>query len=436
MSGHANKAEKHGRKACQHCGARRVDHQIGNEPTPAEYVASLVEVFTEVWRVLRDDGVLWLNLGDTYNGYMANQTAASISQHNQEARPVYESGTGKNFDGLSSKSLLGIPWRVAFALQDYGWHLRSAPPWIKRNPMPESTEDRPGSAHEYCFLLTKNERYYYDFLGVRTIDAGKPSGNGFKRPERLSLGGRGSDASWKPGLGCNRRTSNWFFEALQDILDGGQGLLHDECGNPAAFVVNIRPFKGAHFAVWPEALVRPMLKSGTSERGCCVQCQAPWMRVVAKSRVATRPAVQSKTYAVKPVQSHAGDICGNRDPQRHATEMLSLGWYPSCGCDNLPMLPTYPPKPKDGADAEASWTAACDMVTEQRRVLCLHAESVVTQPCVVLDPFAGSGSTLKVAVEMGRHAIGVELNHGYRDMALRRVQAVIDEQPLFFQEPV
>jgi DNA modification methylase len=146
---------------CGKCGARRIDAQLGLEPTPEEYVANLVAVFREVRRVLRDDGTLWLNLGDSY----ANDTKWGGSSGGKHVLALHgQTGIGRQkvTTGLKAKSLVGIPWRVAFALQADGWYLRSDIIWAKPNPMPESVTDRPTKAHEYLFLLAKRERYFYD----------------------------------------------------------------------------------------------------------------------------------------------------------------------------------------------------------------------------------------------------------------------------------
>jgi site-specific DNA-methyltransferase (cytosine-N4-specific) len=181
VSGHASKAEKHGRKVCGKCGAHRIDSQIGLEATPAEYVAAIVGVFREVWRVLRDDGTCWLNLGDSYaTGTTAPRKATKIEGPDVPASWADRSQPERvgTPPGFKTKDLMGMPWRVAFALQDDGWYLRRDIIWSKPNPMPESVTDRPTTAHEYVFLLTKRPKYFYDAEAVReegTIPAGTPS---------------------------------------------------------------------------------------------------------------------------------------------------------------------------------------------------------------------------------------------------------------------
>jgi len=161
----ANLGNSNGRmptgQQCHRCGARRIDSQLGLEPTPEEYVATMVDVFQEIRRVLRDDGTVWLNMGDSYG----SGTTADRNPTSTEGPEVPASWSGRSQpqrNGLKPKDLVGIPWRLAFALQADGWYLRSDIIWAKPNPMPESVTDRPTKSHEYVFLLTKSARYFYD----------------------------------------------------------------------------------------------------------------------------------------------------------------------------------------------------------------------------------------------------------------------------------
>jgi DNA modification methylase len=210
--------------------------QIGSETSLTEYVARLVELFREMGRVLRDDGTLWLNLGDTYAG-RANAGPKYHGNHrgfDKTAKvPPRKSTTGD----ASYKNLLGVPWRVAFALQDDGWILRSDIVWAKPNPMPESVADRPTRSHEFIFLLTKRPTYFYNAAAIRDADSGKASGNGYNRPERMSLNGQGQDEGWTPGAGKNKRD-------VWTVVPGG--------------------FPGAHFAVYPPELIRPCILAGSA----------------------------------------------------------------------------------------------------------------------------------------------------------------------------
>ena len=240
------------RSTCGKCGATRQDAQLGLEPTPEQYVENMVAVFREVRRVLRSDGTLWLNLGDSYAG--GGQTG-----RNDGGRP--EKGKGwaeydikrtkvRRDDGLKPKDLVGIPWRVAFALQADGWYLRSDIIWSKPNPMPESVTDRPTKAHEYLFLLAKSERYYFDADAVR---------EGFA-DERMGASGARS-LNYSEGSGRNDTLGG----------DGKRGL----GVSPAAAGRNIRsvwtiatqPYPGAHFATFPPKLVEPCILAGSPPGG-------------------------------------------------------------------------------------------------------------------------------------------------------------------------
>ena len=170
------------RGICGKCGAKRIDRQLGLEATPEEYVENMVDVFRKVRRVLRDDGTLWLNLGDSYASSTGIQTNGPQQSRNGQQgvvgpRDKHPSASRtvlsafKDFGGLKPKDLVGIPWRVAFALQADGWYLRSDIIWAKPNPMPESVTDRPTKSHEYMFLLSKSQRYYFDQEAVREPNA-------------------------------------------------------------------------------------------------------------------------------------------------------------------------------------------------------------------------------------------------------------------------
>lgn len=212
-----------------------VDGQLGLEDSPGEYVAKLVAVFREVRRVLKEDGTLWLNLGDSYasgpggqHGKSTWMGGRSVTKHQGRA-PVANS--------LKPKDLVGIPWRVALALQQDGWWLRSDIIWAKPNPMPESVKDRPTSSHEHLFLLAKSKQYHYDHEAIKEPSVSDhPSGNGYERSERLSMNGRGSDEGWTPTKLRNKR----------DV-----------------WTISTKPYPEAHFAVYPEDLCIDPIKAGS-----------------------------------------------------------------------------------------------------------------------------------------------------------------------------
>ena len=225
------------------------DKQIGLEPTPEEFVAALVDVFREVKRVLRDDGTLWVNLGDSYvgGGGFSPKSPSNLNGSRQSTSKGSISGAIGVPNGLKPKDLIGIPWRVAFALQADGWWLRQDIIWHKPNPMPESVTDRCTKAHEYIFLLTKSAKYFYDSEAVKE----PVSEVSLKRAEY--------------GWDCDRPST-------KNASMGGDGIHVGKMGtrfvNPtgrnkrSVWAVNVAPYQGAHFATWPPELVRPMVLAG------------------------------------------------------------------------------------------------------------------------------------------------------------------------------
>lgn len=213
------------------------DGQIGLEQTPEAYVTEMVEVFRDVRRVLKDDGVLWLNLGDSYNGSGGAGGDYSLGGL-KEGQPKYP---GRAVSSLKPKDLVGVPWRVAFALQDDGWYLRQDIIWAKPNPMPESVKDRCTKSHEYLFLLTKSARYYFDNKAIQ-----EPSAN--LGQTKIKFGGNkyGDDKDPKHAT-----------KSGNEYTDTGTR------NKRSVWTIPTKPFRGAHFAVMPEALVEPCVLAST-----------------------------------------------------------------------------------------------------------------------------------------------------------------------------
>lgn len=363
--------------------------EIGSEETPQQYVDHMVEVFREVKRVLRDDGVLWLNLGDSYNaaGRVGHGTRIGFKQQTNRASANGADQTRSSAPDLKPKDLLMIPARVAMALQADGWYLRSACPWLKRNGMPESVKDRPAQTIETIFMLTKSERYYYDAEAVKTVAAhgGKVVQLGdksFSKGQAAGAGiapsGNGTKDTYRVPAKRTRRAGDWFFESWQ-------GMLQDEEGDPLAFVVNLKPYKGAHFACFPPDLIRPCIQSGVSAHGACPECGAPFKRLterIGQDVHASGGDRESRTY----VPDRVGD--GNpRRPADVSPDVVTVGWAPFCTHTHTP------------------------------------------QPCVVLDPFGGSGTTAQVALELGCHAVLVELNAAYIPLIHQRCNPALASHP-------
>jgi DNA modification methylase len=318
----------------------------------------MVAVFREVRRVLREDGVLWLNLGDSYaTGGMSNPSEKSTLGGGKDRGAAGYFINCLRPEFLKPKDLVGIPWRVAFALQADGWWLRQDIIWHKPNPMPESVTDRCTKAHEYIFLLTKSARYFYDSEAVK-------------------------EASGK-AAGVVTLVSS---EGKEGTLRNNEGRIHVSDGTRnrrSVWTVSTKPYSGAHFATYPPDLIEPCILAGTSERGRCKACGAAWERVVETVTVPRRE---------KPIGYDYGGVHNNptsnmRRPNGHevaahkaANPDKTIGWKPACQCN--------------------------------------AGEPI---PCLVLDPFNGSGTTGEVCIKHGRHYVGCELNQDYIELAKQRL---------------
>ena len=231
------------------------EKQLGMEDTPEEFTENLVKVFKEVKRVLRDDGTVWLNLGDSYS------SGGRTTTTNQSLRGDKDYGVTrpKPSKGIKPKDLIGIPWRVAFALQQDGWYLRQDIIWHKPNPMPESVTNRCTKAHEYIFLLSKKPKYYYDHEAIKE-DAKYPQGP--NSPQSIKKG--------KGEFGMDTRGGLSKIGALA------------KKNKRSVWTVTTKPFKGAHFATFPKDLIEPCVLAGCPEKMCC-ECGTPYKRQMQKT---------------------------------------------------------------------------------------------------------------------------------------------------------
>lgn len=397
---------------CARCGAVRVDHQLGLEKTPEEYVAKMVAGFREVYRVLRNDGTLWLNLGDTYN-FGKSRSALSCRGGYEALFAESDKMSRKRTGQLKVKNLIGIPWRIAFALQADGWYLRSDIVWHKPNPMPESVTDRPTKSHEYIFLLTKSERYYYDAEAIKEPVTGgaHPRTNG--KHSRMMLERAAGREGSKPNpsqaainavlhnqtsalraRNGTKRNPTKMVNGMRPRVPGvgpktaepGSGIKANSSFSAAVVALTARrnkrsvwtvattPYKQAHFATFPPKLIEPCILAGTSAKGCCPKCGAPWRRIVQKSG-----GTIGKSW-----HDHSNDMVDGNSRIDFGSlaaagetpyTVVTKGWKPTCKCG-----------------------------------------AATVQPCTVLDPFGGSGTTGMVAMEHGRKAILIELNADYVEM--------------------
>jgi DNA modification methylase len=392
------------RESCS-CGARRVDQQIGLEDTPDQWVERLVAVFREVRRVLRDDGTLWCEIGDSYvsgqGGRQSNvgempAAPLALTSDGDVGRDDVDTGSwrsgatskvtpARGTTDLKPKDLLGQPWLLAFALRADGWYLRSEIIWARPNPMPESVTDRPTKSHSTVFMLSKQPRYHFDQDAIR--EAYSPHsdfGNAIPaEPMPSTVGDSVNDRRIHARLG-----------------NGSVGGNHSGANARSVWQIPTQPTPFAHFATWPEALVRRMILAGTSERGCCPECGAPWVRETEVDPAYAAGVAYANERRRAGAKGAGADglvnaNAGNLGPGAPRTKTnVTLGWSPSCRCIE-----------QMGSLEEPSGVPFPTPV-----------------PCTVLDPFAGSATTCLVARNHGRHSIGIELNEDYLQIAAKRLQ--------------
>jgi len=371
--------------------------EIGQEDTVEGYVQKMVEVFREVRRILRDDGTVWLNLGDSY------MSAKGCSPPPQTLGKGAADGQPKDFippnrkdqKGLKDKDLIGIPWRVAFALQADGWYLRQDIVWNKPNPMPESVTDRCTKSHEYIFLLSKKKHYYFDNEAIREPAAESSAARLLRGVSDTHKNVDGAPGQTPHSMNKPRKNARAFGAKVQvGTKRGDVGNTFVDTGKRnkrSVWSVTVKPFRGAHFATYPKDLITPCVLAGTSEHGCCSKCGTPWNREVEIKRTFESGSGRSGNL---PEGKNGKNLQGGGE-----TKDIRRG--PVCHSKTL------------------GWAASCK---------CKDAEIV---PCTVFDPFTGSGTTAVVALQHGRNYIGTELNPQYIKIAEARIT---DEVPNTLQE--
>lgn len=398
---------------CSRCGAWKGAY--GSEPTPSLYIWHTVLVCRALRRVLRDDGSLWWNVGDSYSGSNGNgykQTRDAVNRTTGGLENVSLRESNHRVDDVPAKNLLLVPFRAAIALQDDGWYLRQVIIWDKKSPMPEAVEDRPTTAHEYIFLLTKKPSYFYDHLAVRVPGSEKQTLHNRRYAQEYHValhglgGGQPGNVNSKgihsrPGIGGHNLYSVWTlgYEPQSDALCRACGAYYQ---GKAWVRLKTRQIDGkpqrvcaecgsvdwvAHFAAFPSAIPRTAFLAGASEYGACPECGAPWRRVTER---VDAPSTNPRHFS-KP---------GNDDRQDgghvyEETLIRTVGWEPSCKC--------YGEGPSALGEHRA-W------LEDRPRV-----------PCTVLDPFLGSGTSLIVARQLGMRGVGIDLSPDYLSLASHRL---------------
>jgi len=298
------------------------DEQIGLEQTPEDYIDKLIEVFRESRRVLRHDGTLWINIGDSYN-----KNSGHSQERNNDAENIHKNNNYISSFAIKPKDLIGVPWMLAFALRHDGWWLRQDIIWKKLNCMPESVKNRCTKTHEYIFLLAKSQNYYYDYYAIKE----PVSETSLKRAEY--------------GWDCERpSTKNSSFNGDGIHVEKMGKRFVDESGRNKRSVweVSTKSYKEAHFATFNTELITPCILAGTSSKGCCSKCGTPFNRII--------------------------------------------------------------------IDAQTDWQQGCD------------CKDMTVVPCVVMDPFMGSGTTAEAATINMRDYVGIELNPEYVKLARKRME--------------
>lgn len=322
------------------------------------FVCHMVEVFDEVKRVLRDDGTLWINLGDSYSSGGRGSGADDSKQQTNVGALLGP----KHTLGIADNNIVGIPWRVALALQASGWILRQDIIWYSPNKMPESVQNRCTKSHEHIFLLAKGPDYYFDSVAIE-----EPS----------------VKAGVKPGGNRYARINDTYIGATEETLNKAQ--VRENKNKRDVWIVPTQGYPGAHYATFSPKLITPCILAGTSEYGACATCGKPW------ERVTRRVGGMSADHIDRENRDRSFDWSRNGKPGSGSTldgivaKKETLGWRKVCGC---------------------------------------HTDDV--KPCVVLDPFVGSGTTVATSIQLGRAGIGIDINETYlRENAIPRIEAVL-----------
>lgn len=404
---------------------------LGLEKTPMEYIGHMIYVFRLVREVLRDDGTLWVNIGDCYNSKSGGYTPGFTGKHNYISHNTAYNilKNNRKLPGMKQKDMVGIPWMLAFALRDDGWYLRQEIIWHKQNPMPESVNDRCTKAHEQIFLLSKSKRYFYDAYAISTeiSDAsvlrmnqtienqtGSTRANaGLRHNGPLKAYGKYMPSGWGQNTKYEQRDPRDIrdhknlqrddknhpmhegrkvrteeekkygingkgFQGHSGYLDKDGNIIGNGRANKkSVWAITTQSFTEAHFATFPEDLPVDPIKAGTSDYGACACCGAPYKRTFEKE---LKPLKDAPKKFVIDARDHAADQNSqgsNRQKDGHKSghfyEYKNFSWVKTCKCDTAEIV-----------------------------------------PCIVMDCFSGAGTTKLIARKLNRDTICIEKNTEYR----------------------
>ena len=375
--------------------------QIGLEETPEQYITAMVEVFRCVWDVLADDGTLWLNIGDSYAARYRQSGPEHAGALTRASKGVLTDVVRDRPAGLKEKDLIGIPWLLAFALRADGWYLRQDIIWHKPNPMPESVQDRCTKAHEYIFLLSKSQKYYFDNEAIA-------------EPLAASSVARLAQPTLEQQVGSARvpGKTNGNMKAV------GSGETRNR---RSVWTVATRPYKGAHFATFPPALITPCILAGSRPAGKRCDCDETIGTPTGTGGINDPSMDVGRAGMARPRRIGEGTRPITRLEQRHHAAEIKASAHKGemsviCG----PAFDHYIRTDLSGARP----------LPEALRLDFLQRGWITNAPAcncplkladIVLDPFMGSGTTAAVAIANGRDYLGCELNPAYKELQDARI---------------
>lgn len=425
------------------CGAWK--GALGSEPTFALYLEHVVEVFKEVWRVLRKDGTVFINLGDSY----ANDRRWGGATGGKHAKGLHGSqiGRAKRNTGFKAKDRMGQPHRIVFALQDAGWFFRDEWVWSKLSPMPGSQRDRATVAHEFVFMFTKKAKYFYDIEAIAEPVTGGAHGRGSKGVTPRSISGpAGSmqNPSYSAAVGAGGLVDTRYPRSVvqfaaqpftAEMCTGCRSYYHDGAGHLPKHGEGLaaRPICRcgrwdawlSHYASFPVALPDRCIRAGTSEAGCCADCGAPWARVVEKVSKRKTPAGWDTSNSGHTLKTGRYTGKGAGVDLRHTPDQASrppngrtMGKHRAVNPQAKARVDSGSHDPPFGQTLTLGWVPTCK---------CLSGDPI---PCTVLDLFNGTGRSGLAALRLGRRYIGIDVKDSYIELSRNYLTEELKHPPM------